>query len=80
MGSFFALALELAKWFIPRAIKAEKDREYVKRLIDEALKYYDHTSLDPASVRQSAKDLDAELERRWQERFGNGGGQPPVTP
>ena len=73
MIDVFKLILQLAIMYVPRAIKKAEDREYVKKLLDAALSHYQGTALDPAEVRRAAADLDAELEKKWRERYGASG-------
>lgn len=76
MIDIFKLILQIAIMYVPRAIKKAEDREYVKKLLDAALSHYQGTALDPAEIRRAAADLDPELERKWQERYGRSGVPP----
>jgi len=80
MIDIFQLILKVALLYIPRAIKKAEDREYVQKLISEALRHYEGRALDPATTRQASKDLDPVLEEKWRERWGSGsspaGGRP----
>jgi len=77
MIDIFKLILQIAIMYVPRAIKKAEDREYVQKLLDAALSHYQRTALDPAEVRRASAELDAELEKKWRERFGSSGARPP---